>query len=102
LRARRATRRTTPTDKGKPVERRGRKATGLRDEVLRQRGCQRPGTRHPLPRRAPASATPYATDSRTATPRPRLSAVCPVSTSPATGGVHDTVEATEKGKLTER
>jgi hypothetical protein len=31
------------TDKGKPVERRGRKATGLKDEVLRRRGCQMVG-----------------------------------------------------------
>src|SRR6056297_1672505 len=47
-------RRTTPTDKGKLVERRGRKATGLRDKVLRQRGCQRTGRALPLPGRYPA------------------------------------------------
>src|SRR6056297_3311501 len=75
-------RRTTPTDKGKLVERRGRKATGLRDKVLRQRGCQRTGSRHSP---SQGAIQPKATSCTKTPERPRLSAVSPVGTFPETG-----------------
>jgi hypothetical protein len=97
------TRTNRAADKGKPVERRGRKATGPRDMGSRTAGL--PGTGSALKPSPPSARLNRQPRCRSNPPENhRRSTVCPVRIEPVRENElkDHNVEATEKGKLTER